>query len=44
MFPFGRAHNPGFLPAGRIAASIQRPFNFRTGTPPAENSRFIGGL
>src|SRR5439155_5452458 len=42
MFPFGSAHTPGSLPAGRIAASIQAPFSLRTSTPPAENSRLTG--
>ena len=37
--PFGSAQVPGFLPPGRIAATIHRLSSFRTVTPPAENSR-----
>src|SRR5262249_27561248 len=44
MFPFGSAHSPGFLPAGRIAASIHSPLRRRTKTPPAEHSLFTAGL
>src|SRR5919204_6165388 len=41
--PFGSAHVPSGFPAGRIAAATHRPCNRRTNTPPAENSRLIGG-
>jgi hypothetical protein len=44
MSPFGSAQVPSGLPAGRIAASHQRPRSLRTTTPPAENSRFTEAL
>ena len=44
MIPFGSAQTPGFFPAGRIAAIIQRPFSRRTSTLPAENSLRTAGF